>query len=219
MDVQETTRRLRSALPGPAQVLRFRDGARDEQPGSAAPDEVAMLVADGAPARGFTSYSTVDMARFPTNVADDRGRPVATELITAGRTGQRAFSDVLAACAFAVAGGSLHVTPLSMIPDAVGASAPGHTMRHVLLVPPFLWPELQIVVEEDAGTEDAGVEDAGTEEETGADDPGRVTTWLQAVPISDEEFRYASDHGAQSLFDRLERAGADVSDLDRASVI
>lgn len=190
-------------LPGAVRVLRFRDGDRDGKPDGAAPDEVAMLVADGAPAGGFTSYSTVDMARFPTNVADDRGRAVSTELITAGRTGQRAFSDVLAACAFAVAGGSLHVTPLAMIPDAVGASAPGHTMRHVLLVPPFLWPELQIVVEEEDG-------DGGD---------GRVTTWLQAVPISDEEFRYASDHGAQSLFDRLERAGADVSDLDRASVI
>lgn len=205
MDVQETTRRVQEGVAAGAKVVRFRDGVRDDQPEGTPPEEVSVLVADGSPGTGFTSYSTVDMARFPTNVADDAGRRVASELITVGRSGQGEFSDVLAACAFAVAGGSLHVTPLAMIPDAVAASAPGHATRHVLLVPPFIWPDLQIVVEED---EDA---DAGL--------PAQVTTWLQAVPISDDEFRYATDHGAQSLFDRLERAGADVSDLDRASVI
>ncbi|GAA4812312.1 suppressor of fused domain protein [Tomitella cavernea] len=205
MDLQETTRRVQEGLAVETKVVRFRDGAREGEPEGAGPAEVTLLVADGSPALGFASYSTVDMARFPTNVADDAGRRVASELITVGRAGQREFSDLLAACAFAVAGGSLHVTPLAMIPDAVEASAPGHATRHVLLVPPFIWPELPIVVEEDA--DDA----AGLR--------AQVTTWLQVVPISDGEFRYATDHGAQSLFDRLERAGADVSDLDRVSVI
>ncbi len=203
MDVQETTRRVRDAVGGTVRVVRYRDGARDGAPDGQAPDEVAMLVADGAPAPGYTTYSTVDMARFPTNIEDGSGRTVASELITAGRTDQRVFADILAACAFAVAGGSLHVTPLAMIPDAVHAADPARPMRHVLLVPPFLWPALPLVVEE----------------EPEGDGPAGVTTWLQAVPISDEEFRYAADHGAQSLFDRLERAGADVSSLDRASVI
>ncbi|MDN5759246.1 MAG: suppressor of fused domain protein [Tomitella sp.] len=202
MDLQETTLRVQSALASETRMLRFRDGDRPDEPDHV-PDEVSVLVADGSPAPGFTSYSTLDLARFPTNVADSEGRRVGSELITVGRTAQRAFADVLSRCAFAVAGGSLHVMPLTLIPDAVDAAEPGHTMRHVLLVLPFIWPELEILVEEEAT----------------ADAPAAVTTWLQVAPISDEEFRYATDHGAQSLFDRLEQSGADVSDLDRDSVI
>lgn len=203
MDVQDTTSRVQAALGGQTRVLKFRDGLRADEPDAGEPDEIAMLVADGSPGEGFTSYSTLDVSRFPTNVEDDEGRRIGSELITVGRTGERSFSDVLAKCAFAVAGGSLHVTPLATIPDAVAAAETGHAMRHVLLVPPFIWPDLEIVVEEDAS----------------GNDPARVTTWLQAVPISDAEFRFAADSGAQALFDRLESAGADVSSLDRAPVI
>lgn len=203
MDVQQTADRVRAALSGRTRVLGFRDGVREDEPDAGESDEIAVLVADGSPGEGFTSYSTLDVARFPTNVEDDRGWRIATELITVGRTDERAFADVLAKCAFAVSGGSLHVTPLAIIPDAVEAADEGHTMRHVLLVPPFIWPDLEIVVEEEAA----------------GDTPAQVTTWLQAVPISDAEFHHAAAEGAQALFDRLESAGADVSSLDRASVV
>lgn len=202
MDVQQTVSRLRPTFGEAPRVVRFRAPADPEAAASgegatAAPDEVAIAIADDCPATGFASYSTLDLTRFPTNVTADDGRPIRTELITVGRVGFRTQADVLARCAFAVAGGSMHVLPNSLIPGAVQVVDDGRTMKHVLLVVPFCWPDLEILVDEDDG----------------------VTTWLQAVPISDSEFEFATRSGTDVLFARLEAAGADVSDIDRTPVV
>ncbi len=67
----------------------------------------------------------------------------------------------------------------------------------MLLVVPFIWATLEILVDRE--------ED--------------VTTWLQAVPITDAELQFASKYSTDELFERLEAAGADVSDIDRPSVV
>ncbi len=189
---------LRSGFGAVDSLARFRAPVNPEEP-TEVPDEVVIALADGVPAPGFTSYATVDMGRFPTNVTDADGREVATELVTVGRTAHRAAADVLARAAFAIAAGSIHVVPLAVIPSAVAEADPDRTMRHLLLVLPFLWPELEILAEPDTAD-------------------GTVRTRLQAVPISDSELAYADTHGRQALFDLLESAGADVSDIDRRPV-
>ncbi|TQF69336.1 suppressor of fused domain protein [Rhodococcus spelaei] len=193
--IREAARRIGDVFGGLPQVLRFR-AAVDEDTDGQAPDEVSVAVGDNCPGPGFASYATLDLSRYPTNVATADGRPIRTELVTVGRADYRTMADVLAKCAFAVASGSFHVTPNTIVPNAVREADPDRAMKHVLLVVPFIWPDLEILVD----TEDA------------------VSTWLQAVPISDSELQYASAHGTEQLFARLESAGADVSDIDRASV-
>ena len=189
---------LRAGFGTVDSLARFRAPVNPDEP-TETPDEVVIALADAVPGPGFTSYATVDMGRFPTNVTDADGREVATELVTVGRTAHRAMADVLARAAFAVAAGSIHVIPLAVIPSAVAEADPDRAMRHLLLVLPFLWPELEILAE-------PGAEGAP------------VRTRLQAVPISDSELAYADTHGREALFDLLESAGADVSDIDRAPV-
>lgn len=189
---------LRAGFGTVDSLARFRAPVNPDEP-TETPDEVVIALADGVPAPGFTSYATVDMGRFPTNVTDAEGREVSTELVTVGRTAHRATADVLARAAFAIAAGSIHVVPLAVIPSAVAEADPDRTMRHLLLVLPFLWPALEILAEPDAAD-------------------GTVRTRLQAVPISDSELAYADTHGREALFDLLESAGADVSDIDRAPV-
>ncbi len=195
-EVRAAARRIGEVFGVPPQVLRFR-AAVDADGDGEEPHEVSIAVGDGCPGPGYASYATLDMARFPTNVTTEDGRPIRTELITVGRAGYRLLSDVLAQCAFQVASGSLHVTPNTIVPNAVHAVDPGRSTRHVLLVVPFIWSTLEILVERD--------ED--------------VSTWLQAVPITDSELQFASRFGTDELFTRLESAGADVSDIDRASVV
>lgn len=195
-DVREAARRIGEVFGELPQVLQFR-AAVDPDADGEEPDEVFIAVGDGCPGPGYASYATLDMSRFPTNVTTDDGRPIRTELITVGRADYRALADVLAQCAFAVASGSFHLTPNTIVPNAVREVDPDRTTRHALLVVPFIWPDLEILVDRE-------------------DD---VTTWLQAVPITDAELEFASSRGVDELFARLEAAGADVSDIDRPSVI
>lgn len=195
-EARAAARRIGAVFGVTPQVLRFRAPVDADADGGQ-PDEVAIAVGDGCPGPGYASYATLDMARFPTNVTTADGRPIRSELITVGRADYRPLSDVLARCAFRVASGSLHVTPNTVVPNAVHDVDPGRATRHVLLVVPFIWPDLEILTE-------------------GDDD---VTTWLQAVPITDAEAQFASRSGTDALFTRLEAAGADVSDIDRPSVV
>ncbi|MBP1162296.1 hypothetical protein ABIC28_003204 [Rhodococcus sp. PvR044] len=194
-DVMEAARRIGAVFGGLPQVLRFR-AAVDADTDGETPDEVSIAVGDGCPGPGYASYATLDMSRFPTNVTTDDGRPIRTELVTVGRADYRALADVLAQCAFAVASGSFHLTPNCIIPNAIREVDPARSMKHLLLVVPFIWPDLEILVD--------------TEES--------VDTWLQAVPISDSELEFSAANGTDQLFRRLEAAGADVSDIDRAPV-
>lgn len=193
MDAKETTRLLTRAFGGAPRVFRFTR-TDDED----VVHEVGVLVADGSPAPGFAAYGTVDAARFPTNVRTDDDRPIRTELVAAARVGDRVMSDVLASCAFAMAQGSVHVTVGAIIPNAVSDAVHGDvSCRHVLLVAPFLWPDLELLTDEG--------------------DEG-VTTVLQAVPITRAELELVGRRGTDALAELLEVRGADVTNLDRPSV-
>jgi len=195
-DVIESARRIGIVFGAMPQVVRYR-AAVDEDADGEEPDEVSIAIGDACPGPGYASYATLDLSRYPTNVTTDDGRPIRTELVTVGRADHRALADVLAQCAFALASGSFHVTPNTIVPNAVHEADPGRTTKHLLLVVPFIWPDLEILVDR-------------------AED---VTTWLQAVPITDAELELAAREGADVLFSRLEEAAADVSDVDRPSVV
>ncbi|EME18317.1 suppressor of fused domain protein [Rhodococcus triatomae] len=195
-DVREAARRIGAVFGAQPQVVLFRAAVDPEADGEE-PDEVAVAIGDGCPGPGYASYATLDLSRYPTNVTTEDGRPIRTELVTVGRADDRVLADVLAQCAFALASGSFHVTPNTIVPNAVKEADPDRATKHVLLVVPFIWPDLEILVDRE--------ED--------------VTTWLQAVPITDAELELASGDGVDELFARLEAAGADVSNIDRESVV
>lgn len=81
-------------------------------------------------------------------------------------------------------------------PNVLDLYAPDVVLKHLLLVPPFLW-----------------------EPEPEPRDFGDVTVaWLMAVPISDGEIEYARVRGSDALQAELERHQIDVVDIDRAPV-
>ena len=189
---------LEGVLTGSVRVLRYPHETEPGDDGSTTTWHCDLVVSDAVPAAGYTTYATVGLRRFPTNLTAGDGREIRTELVGVGRTGHRAMADVLDACALAVASGSFHVSPGTVIPNAVDLVDPGHSCQHVLLVPPFLWPDLQVV------------------DETGDE---IVLTRLQAVPITLAELAMVSDKGHDALFDALDAARADVTSVDRPSVV
>lgn len=179
-------------------VLRYPHTTEPDDDGTTTDWHCDVVVADGVPAPGFSTYATVGVRAFPTNLTSEDGRALRTEFVLAARTASREAADVVDACALAAANGSFHLAPGAVIPDAVRYVAPNLRCEHILLVAPFLWPELEVLREVDDAT---------------------VLTRLQAVPITRGEMQLAASKGADALMDRLESRRADVSDLNRASVV
>ena len=46
----------------------------------------------------------------------------------------------------------------------------------------------------------------------------KTVAWLLAVPISEAEYRYAAEHGAEQLEKILAKYQIDVTDINRASI-
>ena len=183
-------------------VLRYPHETEPDEEGQTTEWHCDIVVVDDVPAPGFSTYATVGARELPTNVTTPEGRQIRSEFVTVGRTGHRAMADVLDACALAVATGSIHVAPGAVIPNAVGLVDPGRTCEHLVLTPPFLWPDLQVV-----------------DETGGADGSGPLLTRLQAVPITTAEMSAIGRDGADALFEKLDTADADVTNPDRPSVV
>ncbi|EYT61122.1 hypothetical protein H483_0113310 [Dietzia sp. UCD-THP] len=183
-------------------VLRYPHETEADEEGQTAQWHCDVVVVDNVPAPGFTTYATVGARQLPTNVTTPEGRQIRSEFVTVGRTGHRAMADVLDACALAVASGSIHVAPGAVIPNAMGLVDSGRRCEHLVLAPPFLWPELQVV-----------------DETGGPDGTGPLLTRLQAVPITTAEMSAVARDGAETLFERLDTADADVTNPDRPSVV
>ena len=183
-------------------VLRYPHETEPDEEGQTTEWHCDIVVVDDVPAPGFSTYATVGARELPTNVTTPEGRQIRSEFVTVGRTGHRAMADVLDACALAVATGSIHVAPGAVIPNAVGLVDPGRTCEHLVLTPPFLWPELQVV-----------------DETGGPDGTGPLLTRLQGVPITTAEMSAIGRDGADALFEKLDTADADVTNPDRPSVV
>lgn len=183
-------------------VLRYPHETEPDEEGQTTEWHCDIVVVDDVPAPGFSTYATVGARELPTNVTTPEGRQIRSEFVTVGRTGHRAMADVLDACALAVATGSIHVAPGAVIPNAVGLVDPGRKCEHLVLTPPFLWPDLQVV-----------------DETGGADGSGPLLTRLQAVPITTAEMSAIGRDGADALFEKLDTADADVTNPDRPSVV
>lgn len=183
-------------------VLRYPHETEPDEEGKTTEWHCDIVVVDNVPAVGFSTYATIGARELPTNVTTPEGRQIRSEFVTVGRTGHRAMADVLDACALAVATGSIHVAPGAVIPNAVGLVDPGRRCEHLVLTPPFLWPELQVV-----------------DETGGPDGTGPLLTRLQAVPITTAEMSAIGRDGADALFEKLDTADADVTNPDRPSVV
>lgn len=183
-------------------VLRYPHETEPDEEGQTTEWHCDIVVVDDMPAPGFSTYATIGARELPTNVTTPEGRQIRTEFVTVGRTGHRAMADVLDACALAVATGSIHVAPGAVVPNAMGLVDPGRSCEHLVLTPPFLWPDLEVV-----------------DETGGPDGTGPLLTRLQAVPITTAEMSAIARDGADAMFERLDTADADVTNPDRPSVV
>ena len=127
---------------------------------------------------------------------------LAGRLVVEATAGGIARIDRLEADVVAV--GDEYVDDDDTGPPSTGPAA-GHLERlaeHLVLTPPFLWPDLEVV-----------------DESGGPDGTGPLLTRLQAVPITTAEMSAIAEDGPDAMFEKLDAADADVTDPDRPSVV
>ncbi|WP_300675962.1 suppressor of fused domain protein [Nocardioides sp.] len=159
---------------------------------------VNILSAVDGPQAGVTSYGTVDLSTFDNGLQSAAGKEIRVEILSACASTVETFGNIVMACALNVASGRHSLTPGVIHPRTVELYEPEVTMKHMLLVPPFLWGEDAL---------------------TPLEDDEAVVLFLQGVPISDAELQFAEEHGTEALEDRFVEAQIDVFDLNRPSVV
>jgi hypothetical protein len=154
----------------------------------------AMLTCAEAPAAGLASHSTLTLHEAP-NVVDGSSRPV--ELAGVAPASAPAFRDALASAAASIVGDGWLAAPGVVYADLLAPYGLSPELPHVLLVRPFVWPELTSVALRD----------------------GPVVHWLLAVAISEPERRLLRDSGDAALLAQLGRQRVPYWDLGRASAV
>ncbi|WP_268235505.1 suppressor of fused domain protein [Gordonia jinhuaensis] len=154
------------------------------------------LASADRPRSGVTTYGTLDMARFDTNLTAADDRELRVEFLTVCQSNFTAMDKVVSTCAFNVATGRIQVKPDFVMPDAISVNDPTVAMKHMLVTTPFLWGEQTTVDEQD-----------------------RVTAFLQLVPIDDTEMEYARVHSPEKLTELLQANQVDILDINRPSAV
>jgi antitoxin YqcF len=151
----------------------------------------AVLTCAGAPADGLASHSTLTLHEAR-NVVDGVSRPV--ELAGVAPLPGLAFRDALASAATSIAADGCPGVVYADLLEPYGLSP---ALPHVLLVEPFVWPELARVRIREA----------------------LDVHWLLAVAISEPERLLLRRSGDVALLAHLGRRRVRYWDLERESAV
>lgn len=158
---------------------------------------VDVMRTSDCPQAGVTSYATLGMSRFDNGGLVSDGKPLRVEVLAACQSEFVHMADGLSSCALNVAKSGYQVTPGVIHPNVLNLYVSGIVLKHLLLVPPFLWESAPTVRDFDDFT----------------------VAWLMAVPVTDSEIEYARQHGSGQLEARFEERQIDVFDINRPPVV
>lgn len=189
--VKEIYREIKEVFGGSKPIVdRFAEDHDD-------PYWVDVMRTPDCPQGGVTSYATLGMSRFDNGGLESGGRPLRVELLAACQSEFTRMADGLSSCVLNVAKGGYQVTPGVVHPNVLNLYAPDIVLKHLLLVPPFVW---------DSAPASRDFEDI-------------TVAFLMAVPISDSEIHYARAHGSERLEALFEQRQIDVFDINRVPVV
>ncbi len=153
-----------------------------------------ILKCKDTPQEGVNSYGTVGL-----NYTDIRltsgGKKLRVELLSAIDRKIEEYENIIATAAFCIMD-TKRCFPGYVVPNVIREYIPDCEMRHLLLTYPFLWEDTESMEFDD-----------------------RIVAWLQAVPISDNEFEYLKQAGLDALEDLFEEKDVDVLNIYRKSVL
>ncbi|MGF3053101.1 suppressor of fused domain protein [Microbacterium sp. YY-03] len=157
---------------------------------------VGILAVPDCPQRGITTWATIGASTFETPVRRQDDLPIRVEFVAAVDARLENFAVSVSACAFAL-GADVRVGPGTIYRDVVSPIHPATTTPHLFSVPPFVWAnEFESIEGDDA-----------------------YITWLQLVPITDDEAAFAAERGSDALGEVFMKTQPDFFSFERVSAL
>jgi antitoxin YqcF len=157
-------------------------------------NSIDIMTAENAPSDGVTTAVTLGLSNISTGFEVD-GQVLRVEILMPYASDELDGPNIIATVTLNVINNQMDAEPGVVHLNAIEMYIPGSDMKHILLTHPFTW-ELQ------------------SQKLT-----HKTVAWLQAVPISQNEYEFALEHGVDQLEDLLEAKSVDVFDLRRVSCI
>ncbi|WP_367987508.1 suppressor of fused domain protein [Vibrio sp. NTOU-M3] len=157
---------------------------------------VDLLTCKDQPQKGVTSYSTIGLSDNPIH-NDGVEIDLRVEFVGACSNSISDFGNIVTTAAFCVINSKWPCSPGMIFPDIVDMYNCSKTLKHLMLVSPFLWEDRLQTLELDSKT----------------------VAWLLLIPISEAEYKYAQLEGASMLEALFEEHQIDIFDINRSSVI
>lgn len=158
---------------------------------------VDMYIGEERPDIGMLTVSTIGLSKYNLDISTKEGIPIRTEFIGVTYNDFPELANVLASCAFLIINHGYTCRPGVIYPDMIEQYKEISEMKHIYFASPFLWDDLQnsTVIE------------------------NTKVTWLMGIPISDAEFRYIKEKGADVFEELLEKSDVDIYNINRSSII
>lgn len=144
-------------------------------------------------------YCSVGLSDYPNVIKTKNGEMnIPIELLMVGYKSFDKVANILASTCFCLIKNKIPCCPRDIWVNLVKDHYPDSAMKHVLFSSPFLWQDKlgqPLVLE------------------------NKTTRFLMATLISEAELQYKMQHGISALEVLLEESGADIFDVNRASVL
>tara|TARA_Y100000588_G_C14278426_1_gene935658 strand:+ start:7128 stop:7709 length:582 start_codon:yes stop_codon:yes gene_type:complete len=157
---------------------------------------VDLLACKDQPQKGVTSYSTIGLSDSPIN-NDGVEIDLRVEFVGACSNSVCDFGNIVTTAAFCVINSKLSCSPGMIFPDVVGMYNCSMTLKHLMLVSPFLWEDKLETLEL----------------------PNKTVAWLLLIPISEAEYQYAQAESSSKLEELFEEHQIDIYDINRPSIV
>ncbi|KXZ64253.1 suppressor of fused domain protein [Acinetobacter venetianus] len=156
---------------------------------------IDIFISTGCLSPELTAYATIGLSDFP-NLVGPNKLDIRVEIIGICLSDSESFANVLSTAAFCIINLQWPCYPTSIFPNILSMYDCSRTMQHLFFTDPFLWEDQLKTLNLETKT----------------------VAWLLAVPISEAEYRYAAEHGAEQLEKLLAKYQIDVTDINRASI-
>ncbi|MDM1022143.1 suppressor of fused domain protein [Acinetobacter sp. VNK23] len=157
---------------------------------------VDLLTCNDQPQIGVSSYSTIGVSDV-TNLVGKKAIDIRVELVGACSSSVIEFPNILSTAAFCIINSAWSCYPGAIFPNIISMYKCSKTMQHLLFSSPFLWENKLKTLEFKE----------------------RKLAWLLAIPISEEELKYAEINGVDQLERLFEVHQIDIFNIERSSVV
>lgn len=167
-----------------------------DHPDEDAAGSLSLLTVKNRPTAGVNSYATVGLSVRSIGAAIG-SIPLGVEIVGATSRDYPDFANILADCALRVIHGGARFHPGAVFKDMIPRYYPQVPMKHILFISPYGWERELLTLEL----------------------PSRWVGWMMALPVSEAELKFYNETESGELQERLEKAGVDIYNLNRPSVV